>query len=117
MDSSANQTWGEIMSGATRRSNGAASSTLMPSSTTIKGWLVCVVLSLLNNLIDRVTRYQPKTAEQIARDERRRRRLGAWEKRYHDLERLHEMFAELDIPEIDNTVDVHEWLDLAFWRT
>ncbi|KAE9583800.1 hypothetical protein CGMCC3_g526 [Colletotrichum fructicola] len=97
----------------------ATGGTLLPNSVTVKGWLACVVLSLLNGLLDRVLRHHQKGAAKRALDERRRRRLGVWEERQHSgLEKLHEMLADLDIPEVDlNTIDMHEWLDYAFYRS
>ncbi|KAF6809285.1 hypothetical protein CPLU01_15529 [Colletotrichum plurivorum] len=91
---------------------------LLPESLTGKGWIAVLFMSLLNKLLNRVASSRKKDAEQRARAERRRRRLGVWEERQHSgLEKLHEMLVDMDIPEVDlNTVDMHEWLDYTFWR-
>ncbi|KAL0932865.1 uncharacterized protein CTRU02_211828 [Colletotrichum truncatum] len=121
MASIANHTWlGAVSDSRLRGSVGVtAGSTLLPNSSTAKGWLACVFLSLLNSLLDRVLRYHQKDTARRTQDERRRRRLGVWEERQHSgLEKLHEMLSELDIPEVDlNTIDMHEWLDYAFHRS
>ncbi|KAK2771738.1 hypothetical protein CKAH01_14244 [Colletotrichum kahawae] len=121
MASASNHTWPAAMSELRLRGTiGAATGgTLLPNSVTAKGWLACVVLSLLNGLLDRVLRHHQKGAAKRAQDEWRRRRLGVWEERQHSgLEKLHEMLADLDIPEVDlNTIDMHEWLDYAFYRS
>ncbi|KAK1492150.1 hypothetical protein CCUS01_14111 [Colletotrichum cuscutae] len=119
MNATVNHTWTEAMSELRLRPIVTPSSTLLPHSLTAKGWLACLVLSLMDGLLDRVLRYQQKDPARRARDERRRRRLGVWEERHHSgLEKLHETLCDLDIPEVDlNTVDMHEWLDYAFQKS
>lgn len=118
MNATVNHTWTEAMSELRLRPTVTPGGTLLPHSLTAKGWLACLVLSLLDGLLDRVLQYQQKDPARRARDERRRRRLGVWEERHHSgLEKLHETLCDLDIPEVDlNTVDMHEWLDYAFQK-
>lgn len=116
------QLWNELMDelGVTGpvRESPAALLDLLPTFLTTEGWIAVSTMSLLNRIVERVMRESWRKAELKAREDRRRRRLGAWEERQHKgLEKLHEMLAELDIPDVDlNTVDMHEWLDYTFWR-
>ncbi|WQF89859.1 hypothetical protein CDEST_14873 [Colletotrichum destructivum] len=119
MNNNANHTWPDAVTELRLRSGITTGDTLLPNSITAKGWLACVAFSLLNGLLDRLLRYNQKDPLRRAQVTRRRRRLDVWEERQHSgLEKLHEVLSDMDIPEVDlNTVDMHEWLDYAFYRS
>lgn len=119
MNNNANHTWPDAVTELRLRSGITTGDTLLPNSITAKGWLACVAFSLLNGLLDRLLRYHQKDPLRRAQVTRRRRRLDVWEERQHSgLEKLHEVLSDMDIPEVDlNTVDMHEWLDYAFYRS
>ncbi|WDK23120.1 hypothetical protein CGRA01v4_14411 [Colletotrichum graminicola] len=119
MDNPGNHTWYNTIAELRLRGSVSAAGTLLPTSLTAKGWLACIALSILNSLLDRLMRHYQKDPGRRARYIRRQRRLGVWEERQHSgLEKLHEYLSEMEIPEVDlNTVDMHEWLDYAFYRS
>ncbi|KAK1983643.1 hypothetical protein LZ30DRAFT_713693 [Colletotrichum cereale] len=119
MDNTGNHTWYHAIAELRLRSSVSEADTLLPNSLPAKGWLACIVLSLMNSLLDRLLRHYQKDPDRRARYARRQRRLGVWEERQHSgLEKLHEFLSEMEISEVDlNTVDMHEWLDYAFYRS